>query len=62
MVKVETDKVDVRLIDFDYAGKAGEATYWNISDEVDWPEGAQHGSRIEPVHDFEMLGKALSRL
>ncbi|CAE6493838.1 unnamed protein product [Rhizoctonia solani] len=50
------------MIDFDWCGTAGEATYpMDINLTIDWPEGVGPGLPIKPEHDNEML-KRLSKL
>lgn len=51
------------FIDFDWAGKKGEARYpRGISSQVDWPKRAEELERelIEPGHDLYMLDKLFS--
>lgn len=53
-------KGKVFLIDFDWAGKIGEARYpRGLSSHVDWPASAADLERkpIETAHDLDMLGK-----
>ncbi len=48
---------NVMLLDFDWAGVAGQVKYpdsLNIS-EIDWPHGVCAGAKILQRHDEEML-------
>ncbi|KAF8337917.1 uncharacterized protein EI90DRAFT_2909016 [Cantharellus anzutake] len=46
----------VQLIDFDWAGKNGEARYpVSISTCIEWPHGVSGGGYIQPEHDRAML-------
>ncbi|KAJ6567373.1 hypothetical protein DFH09DRAFT_1156775 [Mycena vulgaris] len=46
----------VKLIDFDWAGKAGCATYpIHLAHDIAWPAGATAMGKIEKEHDIEML-------
>jgi serine/threonine protein kinase len=50
----------VKLIDFDWAGKAGEARYpllINRDERLEWHEGVKPGGVIELQHDLHMLTK-----
>ena len=54
----------VFLIDFDWAGKVGEARYpRGLSPHVDWPAQATNLERelIKPAHDLYMLNKLLPK-
>ena len=55
MVGDETDRVC--LIDFDWAGKEGEAIYPNFMNHIDvqWPAGASDGKKILKEHDLYFL-------
>ncbi|KAJ8481245.1 hypothetical protein ONZ45_g15372 [Pleurotus djamor] len=49
------------LVDFDWAGLAGEVTYpWNINPEVIRPFDAKIGTRILADHDIQMLNQEFS--
>ncbi|KAF8316230.1 uncharacterized protein EI90DRAFT_3173059 [Cantharellus anzutake] len=51
-----TTEGKVQLIDFDWAGKHGEARYpLSISPCVEWPNGVSGGGYIQPEHDNAML-------
>ncbi|KAJ7501661.1 hypothetical protein B0H11DRAFT_1713512, partial [Mycena galericulata] len=52
-----TDEVKkVQLVDFDWAGRAGEACYpISLSTSVEWPPGAEGLGLIDPSHDTHML-------
>src|SRR5258705_79319 len=46
----------VRLIDFNWAGEEGQATYPSlISPEIPWPEGVEALAVIKREHDLGML-------
>ncbi|EIW56441.1 uncharacterized protein TRAVEDRAFT_38414 [Trametes versicolor FP-101664 SS1] len=48
-------EVRVRIIDFDWAGVAGEVRYpFNLSADIRWPEGASDYAPIMAAHDDEM--------
>ncbi|KAH7886464.1 hypothetical protein F5I97DRAFT_1928318 [Phlebopus sp. FC_14] len=50
------DKPKVQLIDFNWAGKKGEARYpVSISRSIQWPEGVQGLELIDEAHDKAML-------
>lgn len=55
MVGDETDRVCV--IDFDWAGKEGDAIYPNFMNHIDvqWPAGASDGKKIAKEHDLYFL-------
>ena len=51
-----------QLIDFDWAGKAGEVKYpVFISSSIDWPAGVQGLAPIQKEHDLAMLDLLTSR-
>ncbi|KAI0321154.1 hypothetical protein OF83DRAFT_1051705 [Amylostereum chailletii] len=54
---VDRDKLRGLLIDFDWAGKAGEAMYPSDlnPDDVDWAEGVEPGTLITKEHDVKMF-------
>ena len=57
-------KGEVFLIDFDWAGKKGEAQYpRNLSRQVKWPEKAEELEMkpIESNHDITMLDRLFSK-
>jgi len=44
------------IIDFDWAGKIGEAKYpVFLNPAIEWPDGAIYGSLIKVVHDLEWI-------
>ncbi|KAI0681582.1 hypothetical protein C8Q76DRAFT_804541 [Earliella scabrosa] len=48
----------VRIIDFDWAGKEGEARYPNdLSPAVRWPPGAKAGGLITKAHDWHFVDR-----
>jgi RIO1 family len=57
-ILVEDDKIFV--LDFDWAGKAGEAKYRKIPNpDLPWPEGATLGALITAEHDQYMIRNVL---
>ena len=49
------------LIDFDWCGKVGRATYpLDISDDLGWHKGVQCGGLIRPEHDNYMLQRLIA--
>lgn len=55
------DKVTVRLIDFDWAGKDGEVVYpVSISSQIDWPTGVEGLMPIERRHDLSNLARIVA--
>ena len=56
-VMITKDK-KVKLIDFDWAGEAGQVEYPHLlSSAVEWPKGVQTLDPIKKEHDLEMLDK-----
>jgi hypothetical protein len=57
-IMVQPDN-SVRIIDFEWAGKIGEATYPLFMNhvDVDWPAGATDGGKIMAEHDLQMCAK-----
>ena len=53
LVVQEEDDERLYIIDFDWAGKAGEAKYPYFMNHfhINWPEGARDGKLIKPEHD-----------
>lgn len=57
-VLVNADGTDVRLIDFDWAGKIGVARYPpNLNPVISWPEGASDNEFITVAHDDVMMNR-----
>ncbi|KAK2464713.1 hypothetical protein APHAL10511_003289 [Amanita phalloides] len=55
-----TNQNEVRLIDFNWAGKAGEAEYpYLISPAIAWPPGVEPLSLMEKRHDLVMLERLI---
>jgi hypothetical protein len=53
--------LDVRFIDFDWAGLAGKAKYpLFMSRGIPWPDGVEAGKLIMPEHDVELLRRSCS--
>ena len=52
MVMAET----IKLIDFDWAGRAGQVTYpLALSSGIPWPDSVAGGALITKEHDFCMI-------
>ena len=48
----------VKIVDFDWAGKAGEVRYpLRLSQVINWPEGVMSYAPITKAHDEEMVRK-----
>ena len=46
----------VKIIDFDWSGKVGEAVYPPLlNPEIDWHPDVKAGAKILPTHDLYML-------
>ena len=46
----------IKIIDFDWAGRAGEVVYPPfMNKEIDWQPGVKVGEKILPEHDPGML-------
>ncbi|KAJ7023788.1 hypothetical protein C8F04DRAFT_1193099 [Mycena alexandri] len=53
----------VQLVDFDWAGRAGEARYpISLSANVKWPPGSKGLGLIDPAHDMHMLAQIKKQL
>ncbi|KAJ6623672.1 hypothetical protein B0H10DRAFT_1943751 [Mycena sp. CBHHK59/15] len=53
----------VQLVDFDWAGRAGEARYpISLSTNVEWPPGSKGLGLIDPAHDIHMLAQIKKQL
>jgi len=49
-------KKKIKLIDFDWAGKAGDVKYPSfLSPKIGWPAGAEGGKPITAQHDLDMI-------
>ncbi|KAJ6463197.1 hypothetical protein C8R47DRAFT_1180344 [Mycena vitilis] len=49
-------KKEVKLIDFDWAGKVGQAKYpIHLAHNISWPAGVTAMGQIEKAHDLDML-------
>ncbi|KAI0704760.1 hypothetical protein C8Q76DRAFT_801659 [Earliella scabrosa] len=60
LMDAETGAVRI-IIDFDWAGKEGEARYpENLSPPVRWPPGAKPGGFITRAHDLYWVDKLFS--
>ena len=52
---------DVKLIDFDWSGKVGEAEYpESLSQFVNWHQDAGFHKKIYPSHDLHLVNWALA--
>ena len=57
------DKGEIKLIDFDWAGREGCAIYPSLlNGNVGWPEGATAGKKITKKHDTFMLQKIVKKI
>ncbi|CAG8635873.1 4663_t:CDS:2 [Paraglomus occultum] len=53
----------VKLVDFDWAGKIGEAIYPPLMNhEISWHPEVKFGAEIRPEHDLHMLNRELNNL
>ena len=60
-VLLAADSGRVVLVDFDWAGRDGEARYPHfMNEEVPWPEGASDGEPITPTHDLYWVQRLLT--
>jgi len=51
-----TPEKNIKLIDFDWAGKVGDVKYPNfLSPKIGWPAGAEGGKPITAQHDLDMI-------
>ena len=52
---------NIKLIDFDWAGKVGHVKYSNfLSPKIGWPAGAERGKPITAQHDLEMTPNVIN--
>jgi serine/threonine protein kinase len=52
---------NIKLIDFDWAGKVGHVKYPNfLSPKIGWPPGAEGGKPITAQHDLEMIPNVIN--
>jgi Protein tyrosine and serine/threonine kinase len=57
------DTGEISILDFDWAGKAGETEYKNkLNPNLHWPEGAKLGAPITAAHDRFMIHSVLLAL
>jgi serine/threonine protein kinase len=55
-----TEENKIKIIDFDWAGKAGVARYPPLlSSEITWPSGAEGDELITQDHDREMISNCI---
>ncbi|GIL42556.1 hypothetical protein Vafri_518 [Volvox africanus] len=46
----------VRFVDFEWAGRQGEATYPAcLNPTIPWPTGVDYGEKLQPEHDVKLL-------
>ena len=59
LVVEEGNDVSLYLIDFDWAGKTGEAKYPYFMNhfQIDWADGASDSEPLQPSHDLHFLEK-----
>ena len=57
-----TNEGKVKLIDFDWAGRVGEARYPPFLSTIDWPHGVEAFGTIEATHDQQMLVRLIASL
>ncbi|KAL8021048.1 putative protein kinase-like domain superfamily [Plasmopara halstedii] len=51
----------VVLVDFDWAGVAGVDVYpHGMNPDIDWPEGAYGGAKLDPAHDLKFFHRMFS--
>ncbi|CAG8677502.1 6638_t:CDS:1, partial [Ambispora gerdemannii] len=55
--RLEDNDFDVKLIDFEWSGKAGSACYSHFMNHknIQWPDGAEDGKLVTKNHDLFML-------
>ncbi|CAG8525366.1 13799_t:CDS:2 [Ambispora leptoticha] len=55
--RLEDNDFDVKLIDFEWSGKAGSAYYSHFMNHknIQWPDGAEDGKLVTTNHDLFML-------
>ncbi len=60
---VHGGNVDVRFVDFDWAGLSGVVRYPSFMNHagVNWPAGALDGQPILPQHDVQLLSNAMQQ-
>ncbi|KAJ7696872.1 hypothetical protein B0H14DRAFT_3039825 [Mycena olivaceomarginata] len=62
-IMLTDDAKKVQLVDFDWAGKAGEAHYpISLSTSVRWPPGSESLGLITQAHDMHMLAQIQGQL
>lgn len=53
----------VRFIDFEWAGREGEATHpAGLNPEIPWPEGVAEGKQLRCAHDIQLLATCAASL
>ncbi|KAJ7760260.1 hypothetical protein DFH07DRAFT_816703 [Mycena maculata] len=53
----------VQLVNFDWAGRAGEARYpISLATSVKWPPGSEGLGLVDPAHDIHMLAQIKKKL
>jgi serine/threonine protein kinase len=58
-----TPEKKIKLINFDWAGKAGYMKYPNfLSPQIPWPAGVGRGKPITAQHDLDMIPNILNLL
>jgi len=62
-IMIKRDSLELKVIDFDWAGEAGH-TYYPVerNDEIrDWPKGSKQGGVISMGHDRALVDYWLAR-
>lgn len=61
---VSYNEKDIKLVDFDWAGKVNEVCYpYNVNIiDVEWPDTVQGLAFIQRCHDEEMLERIANKM
>lgn len=52
---------EVRFVDFEWAGREGEATYPAfLNPDIPWPEGVGYGKQLQRAHDSKLLAASVA--
>ncbi|KAG2423370.1 hypothetical protein HYH02_015342 [Chlamydomonas schloesseri] len=53
---------EVRFVDFEWAGDAGQATYPAcLNPDIPWPDGVAYGTQLQREHDIKLLAATTAR-